>query len=84
MPTVLRLGRLRVVIYPNDHRPPHVHVLGAGTEAIFILGCPDGPPTLRGSHGFTTAELNRIEEGLAANLVALCAEWERIHGHNRR
>jgi len=84
MPTVLRFGRLRVAIYPNDHRPAHVHVLGAGTEAIFILGCPDGPPTLRGSHGFATAELNRIEEALAASLAALCAEWERIHGDNRR
>ena len=28
MPTVLRLGGLRVVIYPNDHSPPHVHVIG--------------------------------------------------------
>jgi hypothetical protein len=28
MPTVLRVGGLRVVIYPNDHPPAHVHVLG--------------------------------------------------------
>ncbi|WHZ20694.1 MAG: hypothetical protein OJF55_002843 [Rhodanobacteraceae bacterium] len=28
MPTILRLGGLRVVIYPNDHRPAHVHVIG--------------------------------------------------------
>lgn len=47
MPTVLRLGALRVVIYPNDHRPAHVHVLGAGGEAVFVLNCPDGPPELR-------------------------------------
>jgi len=73
-----RLG-LRVVIYPNDHRPPHVHVLGAGTEAVFNLQCPAGPPTLRGSFGFATAELNRIASALADNLTALCAEWERIH-----
>src|SRR3546814_10225859 len=25
MPTVLRIDGLRVVIYPNDHRPAHVH-----------------------------------------------------------
>ena len=36
MPTVLRIGGLRVVIYPNDHRPAHVHVIGDG-EAVFIL-----------------------------------------------
>ncbi len=79
MPTVLRIDGLRVAIYPNDHRPPHVHVLGAGTEAVFILNCPVGPPTLRGSFGLTTAELNRIASALANNLTALCAEWERIH-----
>lgn len=42
MPTVARLGGLRVVIYPNDHRPAHVHVIGAGNEAIFVLNCPGG------------------------------------------
>jgi hypothetical protein len=83
MPTALRIGGLRVVIYPNDHRPPHVHVRGAGTEAVFVLNCPVGPPTLRNSFGLTTAELNRIALVLAAELTALCSEWERIHDHNR-
>jgi hypothetical protein len=27
MPTVLWIGNLRVVVYPNDHRPAHVHVI---------------------------------------------------------
>jgi hypothetical protein len=26
MPTILRIGGLRVTIFPNDHRPPHVHI----------------------------------------------------------
>ena len=82
MPTVLRIGRLRVVIYTNDHRPAHVHVLGAGTQAIFWLACPDGPPSLRGSYGLTTAELNRIADALAVELAALCGAWEQIHGDN--
>lgn len=80
MPTALRIGGLRVVIYPNDHRPPHVHVRGAGKEAVFILNCPAGPPALRGSFGFTTAELNRIASALVVNLAVLCGEWECIHG----
>ena len=80
MPTLMRIDGLRVAIFPNDHRPAHVHVQGPGTEAIFVLGCPDGPPVLRGSRGFTTAALNCIALALAAALTALCGEWEAIHG----
>jgi hypothetical protein len=36
MPTVLRSGALRVVIYPNDHSPTHVHVLGPGWVVLVI------------------------------------------------
>ena len=46
MPTVLRFEGLRVVIYPNDHRPAHVHVIGSRPEAVFDLNCPNGPPDL--------------------------------------
>jgi hypothetical protein len=46
VPTVLGLHELRVVIYPNDHRPAHVHVIGSDHEAVFRLGCPDGPVKL--------------------------------------
>jgi hypothetical protein len=83
MPTILRIGGLRVVVYPNDHRPPHVHVRGPGTEAVFLLNCPAGPPALRGSFGFTTVELNGIMRALTTNLAALCLEWERIHDDHR-
>ena len=79
MPTVLRFDGLSVVIYPNDHRPAHVHVRGAGSEAVFILHCPDGPPTLRESFGFNMRELNRIELDLAGALATLWAEWRVFH-----
>ncbi|WP_200876780.1 DUF4160 domain-containing protein [Cupriavidus sp. SK-3] len=42
MPTVLSIFGLRVVIYPNDHRPAHVHVMGKGCEAVFNLPLPEG------------------------------------------
>lgn len=80
MPTILRIGGLRVVIWPNDHRPAHVHVKGADGEAVFNLHCPGGPPALRESYGFRLADLNRIEDALAAAITALCAEWRTIHG----
>jgi hypothetical protein len=83
MPTVMRIDGLRVAIYTNDHRPPHVHVLGPGKEAVFLLDAPTGRPTLRGSLGFTTVELNRIAVRLADKLALLSSEWERLHHDHR-
>ena len=80
MPTVLRIGGLRVVIYPTDHRPAHVHVIGSGGEAVFILHCPDGPPTLRESFGFKRSDFSTIIAALTTALNTLCQEWSRIHG----
>jgi hypothetical protein len=79
MPTVLRLGALRVVIYPNDHKPAHVHVIGKGSEAIFNLHCPDGPPELRENYRFSGPELTAIAALLAKHFAELCVEWRKIH-----
>lgn len=83
MPTVLRFDGLRVVIYPNDHSPGHVHVIGADCEAEFELNCPEGPVTLRESYGFTTRHLRRLAEQLTESLRLLCDAWERIHESDR-
>jgi hypothetical protein len=81
MPTVLRVGKLRVVIYPNDHRPAHVHVIGNGCEGVFLLGCPHGPVLLRENYGFALHELKAIQKRLAEHLTELCMRWEETHGH---
>ena len=78
MPTVMRLDGLRIVVYPNDHRPAHVHVIGDGREAVFDP--PAGPPGLRENYGFSIAAVRRIEAGLSANLAGPLDEWRRIHG----
>jgi len=82
MPTVLRFDGMRVVVYPNDHPPPHVHVMSSDCEAVFDLNCLDGPPVLRGSFGCNTKELGRIATALAASLTTLCKEWDLIHGNH--
>ena len=83
MPTVLRIGSLRVVIYSNDHRPAHVHVIGADCEALFVLGCSAGRVRLRENYGFAQRELTSIEKTLAEHLDELCQTWEEIHGHEK-
>ena len=80
MPTILRFGGYRVVVYYNDHRPAHVHVIGAGGEAVFNLRCPDGPPELRESYGFSRPDVTRVQADLAAHLATLCNDWRNIHG----
>lgn len=81
MPTVKRIDGLRVVIYPNDHRPAHVHVIGSDSEAVFDLHCPLGPAEVRENYGFSLKELGQIKSALTADLEDLCAEWSRIHGN---
>lgn len=80
MPTVLRFSGLRVVVYPNDHRPAHVHVIGGGCEAVFELNRLGGQPRLRENYGFTQRQLSMVLAGLSSNLISLCAAWEEIHG----
>jgi hypothetical protein len=80
VPTVHQLGALRFVIYVNDHRPAHVHVLGQGHLAVFFLHCPGGPPELRENYGFSRVRLNRIARHLGLHLGPLCRAWREIHG----
>jgi hypothetical protein len=80
LPTVLRFGGLRVVVYPNDHRPAHMHVIGRGHEAVFNLNCPEGPVELRESYGFARHDLAQIRRSLTHRLHDLCTAWESIHG----
>lgn len=80
MATVLKMDGLRVVIYSNDHRPEHVHVIGAGLEAVFELNCPKGLVALRETYGFGTAQLRTLTQRLTFAVAALCRAWEEIHG----
>lgn len=82
MPAILRLNGLRVVIYPNDHRPAHVHVVGPTGEAVFTLNCPAGPIELRDNYGFARSDVNRIADGLTNALAKLCNEWSKLHGNH--
>jgi hypothetical protein len=82
MATVLRFLSYRVVIYSNDHRPSHVHVMNTTHEAIFVLGCPSGPPALMENYGFRKAHLALIASHLQDNLARLCTQWSTLHGSN--
>ena len=80
MPTVLRFDAYRAVIYTNDHRPAHVHVIGPQGRAIFELNGPKGPPTVRDSR-LPPTELAKIKAVLQQHLAELCEAWGKIHGY---
>ncbi|MHB8354365.1 MAG: DUF4160 domain-containing protein [Burkholderiales bacterium] len=81
MPTIIWIRNIRVVIYPNDHRPAHVHAIRGDKFCVLGLNCPDGPPELVGTHGFSRTELTRIVKVVAEQLALLCLKWRTIHGN---
>ena len=81
MPIVKKIGGPSVTIYLNVHRPAHVQVIGREYEAVFDLGCPDGPPELRENFGFSPKAIAGIESALLDDLTSLCDAWRRIHGY---
>ena len=81
MPTVLQIRNIRVVIYSNDHPPPHVHAIkGNEARAKFTLNCPDGPVEFVEQYGFKLAEIRELAAAIAASLSDICAKWSEIHG----
>jgi hypothetical protein len=71
-PTLFRIWNLRVVIYPKDHSPPHVHVIAPDAEAKFdikTLECLE-------SYGFTEKTLKRIREYLKERKETLLEVWD--------
>jgi hypothetical protein len=80
MPTVLRIGGLRFVIWPNDHSPPHVHVFSADAEAKIDLGAPDGTPRLIENRRMKHQDLAVALKGTLENQAMLLRRWSEIHG----
>lgn len=76
MPTVLRVEGLRIVVYPNDHPPAHVHVIGPGWVVVVnLIGLE-----LREAIGCNEAEARRVLRLVAAHRAALLEAWRRWHG----
>ncbi|WP_374046047.1 DUF4160 domain-containing protein [Massilia sp. R2A-15] len=81
MPTVVTLLGFRLVIYPGDHPPAHVHVIGKGVEAVFKLNCPNGPSILRNQYRFPGKELVRISPEIDTRILQLCEVWRSVNGN---
>lgn len=80
MPTVLTFSGLRVLIPTNAAAPPHVHVVGPGCEASFVLHGAEDPVELLENHFFPQSRLSYIANTLDAHLPLLMASWRTLHG----
>jgi hypothetical protein len=80
MPTVLRVPGFRVVIFSDDHRPAHVHVVSPQGSCVFKLNCPNGPLELRELYALAEQQVLRLARALEPEIKLLCGAWWRIHG----
>jgi hypothetical protein len=76
MPTVLRIGGLRVVVYPNDHAPAHVHVMGPGWVVVVNLAGPN----VREAINCGGPQVRRAMRLIVEHRDELMDAWKRIHG----
>jgi hypothetical protein len=76
MPTVLRREGYEIVIYFNDHVPPHVHAFkGAGEVKIDL-----DPVVVRQVWKMKKGAALRARSIVTENREYLLEKWEEIHG----
>ncbi|HEX9773707.1 MAG TPA: DUF4160 domain-containing protein [Steroidobacteraceae bacterium] len=79
MSTILRVGKLRVMIYSRDHPPPHVHVVGPGGTAPIQLAGSARPPLLMENEGLSKRQLAGALRAVLEHREILDEAWSRIH-----
>lgn len=80
MVTLFRVMGLRVVIYSNDHWPPHVHVIGPDREARIALGSAGQYPSVLTNEGLSRRQLAAALIEVERNSALLLQRWREIHG----
>jgi Domain of unknown function (DUF4160) len=77
MPTIIRQNGFRIVIFPNDHIPPHVHVFKSGAEVKIDLG--DEPSLLSVEGKIGNKDLAKTLILVVEHRVELLEKWREIH-----
>lgn len=77
MPVVMRIAGYRIVIFTNDHRPPHVHIIGSDGQVVVSI---EAVPRILRIEGFSDREALKLAKEVGANADTLLKEWEVIHG----
>lgn len=80
MPTILRIGSLRFVIWPNDHSPAHVHVFSGDGEAKIGIGATRSHPWLIENRRMSRRDLAMALAKVFEHRELLLSKWKEIHG----
>jgi Domain of unknown function (DUF4160) len=78
MPTILRSNGFLFVIYPNDHEPPHVHVVRSGAEMMINLGIEGGEPVIRDVYRMRNREIAIAMTVVRANNDLFLKRWKEL------
>ncbi len=78
MPQVLVQNGFRVMIYPDDHRPAHVHVYKSGLIVI-RLNNRRTPPSIREVIGMSHKDARDAMLLVTEQKKMLVKEWRKIH-----
>ena len=76
MPTIIRQDGFRIVIYTNDHLPPHVHIFKNDAEVKIELVEPR-VFSVEGKIG--NKELAKAFNLVIKHQVELLEKWREIH-----
>ena len=78
MPQVLVQNGFRVMIYPDDHHPAHVHIYKSGLIVI-RLNNRRTPPSIREVIGMSRKEARDALLLVTEHKKVLVKEWRKIH-----
>ena len=73
MPTIAIIAGVRLMIYPKDHLPPHLHACFAEFEVLISTLTGD---VLEGS--MPKAKLRDVQAWLAANREHVAYVWQEV------
>ena len=76
MPTIIKHDGFRIVIWPNDHMPPHVHVFKRDAEVKITLL----KPIVFNIEGkISNKDLVKALNLVIENQIELLERWKEIH-----
>ena len=76
MPTIIKQDGFRIVIWPNDHLPPHIHVFKGDAEVKIELV----EPRIFNVEGkISNKDLAKALSLVIEHQVELLKKWKKIH-----